>query len=128
MTGEPWGIEVDRGGKGRDVQLVGAQVGSFKAAPRLAGQPILDVSQEVQQFGAAAHVIGVYIDKFVMDVEQIVQQLLTTPLRAIAQQWPDQPVVIVIDGLDEAQDYSNPQQTILKLLPDGDLLANVLIL
>jgi hypothetical protein len=80
MNWEDWGIHVSQEVKQLEGLLVGAKVESFEAAPRPADRPVLAVEQEITRFGPAARVVGVYIDKFVMDVEQIVRQLLTTPL------------------------------------------------
>ncbi|MCZ7567019.1 MAG: hypothetical protein M5U01_00265 [Ardenticatenaceae bacterium] len=125
MDWPAWGITISQNVKELDGLLVGAQVGEFRAKPRPPDRPVLTVNQEVKRFGPAAQAIGVYIERFVLDVEQIVRQLLTTPLQAIANRWPEHQIVIVVDGLDEAEDYSSPQRTILKLLPNGSLPPNV---
>jgi WD40 repeat protein len=125
MNWDDWGINVSQEVKDLKGLLVGAEVEQFQASPRPAGKPKLSLEQEVEQFGPAARIIGIFIDKFVMDVEQIIQQLLTTPLRTIAERWPERQLVLVIDGLDEAENYSNPRHNILKLLPNGSLPANV---
>lgn len=125
MNWDDWGINVSQEVKDLKGLLVGAEVEQFQASPRPADSPKLTIEQEVEQFGPAARMIGVFIDKLIMDAEQIVQQLLTTPLRTIAERWPERQLVLVVDGLDEAEDYSTPQRNILKLLPTGSLPANV---
>lgn len=125
MDWESWGISVSQEVKELEGLLIGAKVGQFKATPRPADKPTLTVEQEVERFESAARIVGVYIEKFVMDVEQVVRQLLVTPLRAISERWPGEQVVLVVDGLDEAEDYSDPQGNILEMLPNGSLPANV---
>jgi hypothetical protein len=82
----------------------------------------------------ATHVIGVFIEKYVMDVKQIVLQLLFNPLRSVAERWPDRPLILVVDGLDEAADDPNPEVMtdypnskidIMNILTEVDLPANV---
>jgi tetratricopeptide (TPR) repeat protein len=125
MDWEAWGIHVSQQVRELDGLLVGADLTDFAALPRPADEPAVSVSQEVERFGPAAQAIGVYVEKFVMDVEQIVHQLLTTPLRKIGERWPEHQLVIVLDGLDEAEGHSNPQRSILAMLPGADLPDNV---
>src|SRR5262245_7037859 len=125
MDWEEWGISVIQEVKELQGLLAGAEVGTLRATPRPPGRPLLSVRQEVERFGPAAQVIGVYVEKFRMDVEQVVRQLLVKPLRAVALRRPKEPVVVVVDGLDEAEEYSNPRHNICKLLPDAELPANV---
>jgi len=125
MDWEHWGISVSQKIKDLNGLLIGADIESFNAAPRTVDKPILTVEQELQQFGQAAEVIGIYIEKFVMDIEQVVNQLVTMPLIKIGRQWPDQNIIVVVDGLDEVEDYSNSKQTILKNLPNAGLPPNV---
>lgn len=125
MHWENWGISVRQTVKNLDGLVVGARVNNFEAMPRLDNRPFLSVEQEAERFGPVAQVIGMYIEQFTIDVEQVVKQLVVTPLRSIATRWHREPLVVVVDGLDEATDYSNPQQNILKLLPVGDLPPNV---
>ncbi len=126
---ESWGIQVKQEvvQEVRDLQglLIGSAVEEFDAVPRPASRPVLTVAQEVEQFGAAARVVGVYIENFRIQPEQVVRQLLTVPLTRIAQRWPEHQVVLVVDGLDEAEGYSDPGRNILHLLPDGSLPSNV---
>lgn len=128
MNWDNWGIHVDQ--KVRDLQglLTGAEIDTFKAIPRATDRPRLSVEQEIEKFAPTAKVIGVYIEKFVMDVEQVVHQVLTTPLKTIAARWPEHQMVIVVDGLDEAEGYSDPQRNIFKMLPNGSLPVNVRLL
>lgn len=125
MDWEDWGIQVDQ--QVRDLQglLVGAKVRRYQAAPRPTGQARLSVKQELLHFGTAARTIGVYIEKFETDVKLIVHQLLTKPLRRIAERYPYEPVVIALDGLDEGEAAATPGYGILANLPDGDLPDNV---
>ena len=125
MDWESWGIHVSQSVRELDGLLVGAELDRFDAAPRTLDRPAVSVDQEAERFGLAAQAIGVYIDKFVMDVEQIVHQLLTTPLRMIGQRWPDHRLVIVLDGLDEADAYSSSRRNILTMLPGAGLPGNV---
>lgn len=125
MNWEEWGISVNQEVKELRGMLMGAKVESFKGAPRPIDKPKLTVKQEVEQFGQAAQIVGVYIEKFIMDVEQIVYQLLTVPLQTIAERWPEHQVVIIVDGLDEAEGYSDPSRNISKMLPNGSLPANI---
>lgn len=126
MDWESWGIEVRQ--EVRDLQglLVGQVLETFQAVPlRPADRPILTVDQEVERFGAVARVVGVYIENLQIDAEQVVHQLLTVPLMRIARHWPEHQVVLVVDGLDEAEGYSDPRRNIFRLLPDGELPSNV---
>jgi hypothetical protein len=126
MDWESWGdIHVEQEVKDLQGLLIGALVGTYQALPRPAGRPSLTVRQEVERFGEAARVVGVYIEKYVMDVEQVVRQLLTVPLQRICQRYPDHQVVLVVDGLDEAEGYSNPAANILRLLPAGEAPPHV---
>jgi tetratricopeptide (TPR) repeat protein len=125
MRWEDWGISVSQEVQELEGLLVGSKVRRYQATPRLAEKPNISVEQEVERFGAAGRVIGVYIEHLEMDVERIVRQLVTVPLQAIAERWPQHQVVVVIDGLDEAADYSNPQHNILALLPNEGLPSNV---
>jgi hypothetical protein len=125
MDWERWGIQADQNVRDLQGVLVGSQIERFEAIPRPAERPVVTVQQEVERFGAAARVVGVYVEQLVMDMEQIVQQVLLTPLRRIGERWPDQQVVLLVDGLDEAETYSDDQRNILALLPDGDLPPNV---
>jgi tetratricopeptide (TPR) repeat protein len=128
MDWDSWGIEVKQEVRELEGLLIGAQVETLQAVPRRADRPVLTVDQEVERYGPAGQMIGVYIEKYVMDVEQIVRQLLLVPLIKIAGQWPEQQVVLVVDGLDEAERYSDPRRSILKMLPDGGLPGNVRLL
>jgi hypothetical protein len=111
----------------RDLQglLIGAALDTFQAVPRPADRPVLTVEQEVKQFGPAARAVGVYIENLQMDPEQVVRQLLTGPLMRITRRWPQHQIVLVVDGLDEAEGYSDPRHNILHLLPDGSLPPQV---
>jgi hypothetical protein len=122
---EDWGISVSQTVKQLDGLLVGANTSLFQAAPRPSDRPLLTVEQEIERFGPVAQAIGVYIKEFRMDPEPVVRQLVTTPLTAVANRWPDSRVVVVVDALDEAEDYSSPNQSIFKLLPNAGLPANV---
>lgn len=122
---EDWGIHVSQKVKDLQGHLTGAEVGTFHALPRPVEQAVLTVEQEVEQYGPIAGVIGVYIEEFKVDVELVVRQLLTTPLTHVAERWPNDPLVIVLDGLDEAEGYSDPRGNILRMLPDGSLPPNV---
>jgi hypothetical protein len=124
MSWDDWGINVSQHVKDLQGLLMGAKVATFNAAPRNIGKPKLTVEQEIQQFGDVAQVVGVYIDKFVMDMPQIVRQLLIVPLENIGKRWPDHQVVIIIDGLDEASGYSDPHANILKIT-FGSLPKNI---
>jgi len=129
MDWEAWGIHVDQRVQGLEGLLTGAHIGTFQAQPRTEDHPLLTVQQEVERFGAAAQMVGVFIEKFVMDVEQVVRQLVAVPMRRICERYPDVQVVLVVDGLDEAEDYSNSATnikiSILRLLPGGEGPANV---
>ena len=125
MDWESWGLSVKQTVQDLQGTLVGANVERFNAVPRLSGGPLLTVEQEVLRSGPAARAIGVYVEQFVTSPEQVVRQLLLTPLERIARRWPDQQSVLVLDGLDEAPNISNPAQSIIALLPDGSLPANV---
>jgi hypothetical protein len=125
MKWEDWGISVRQEVKELEGLLKGAKIGRFKATPRPAEKPKISIEQEAERFGPAGQAIGVYIENFEMDIEQIVHQLVTVPLQTIAQRWPHHQVVIVVDGLDEAASYSNLQQNILGLLPHESLPTNV---
>ena len=125
MDWSEWGIQVDQ--QVRDLQglLVGARLAHFRAAPGLAGRPLISVQEEVLNFGAAARVIGVYIEKFDTDIKLIVRQLLTKPLRRIAERYPYEPMVVALDGLDEGEMAASPGYGILANLPAGNLPDNV---
>jgi len=125
MKWDDWGIQVNQSVRDLQGLLVGAKLGEFKAMPSRSDRPVLSIEQEVERFGPAASVVGVYIKKFSIDYEQVVRILLTEPLTRIAQRWPEQKLVVLVDGLDEAEGYSNPNRNILRLLPDGNLPANV---
>jgi WD40 repeat protein len=122
MSWEDWGISVRQEVKELQGLLVGAPVETFQGTPRPEGRPVLKVEQEVERFGWAAQAIGVYIENFRIDVAEVVSQLLLKPLRRVAQRWPDHQVVVVIDGLDEAEGYAGG---IAGLLPTADLPLNV---
>ncbi len=128
MDWESWGIKVEQHVKDLEGLLVGAEIGTLTVEPRAANRPMLTVTQEIERFGAAAQVVGVFVDKYVMDAEQVVRQLLTVPLQRIAGRFPDQQIIIVVDGLDEAEGYSNPQATILRLLPGAEAPVTVRLL
>jgi WD40 repeat protein len=128
MDWESWGIEVRQEVRNLQGLLIGSAVETFQAGPRPPDQPVLTVDQKIQRFGAAARVVGVYVKEFQIDPEQVVRQLLTVPLDRIARRWPEQPVVLVVDGLDEAEDYSDPRRNILHLLPNGSLPSNIRLL
>lgn len=125
MNWEDWGISVKIDIKKAEGLVMGAEVEEFKATPRLVDKPKLSVEEKIERFGAAAKAIGVYIHEFIMDVEQIVRQLLVAPLNNIAEQLPDQQVVIVLDGLDEATEYSDSSRNIMnivsKIKPHGNI-------
>jgi len=125
MNWEDWGIKVDIEVKKLKGLLTGARVDEFTATPRLADRPILSVKARVVRLGRLSKVIGVYIKELKMDVEPIVRFFLMTPLKNIAERYPDHQVVIVVDGLDEAKSYSEPERNILKMLPAGNLPQNV---
>lgn len=125
MNWEDWGISVNQEVKELHGLLIGAKVKNFKATPRPADKPKLTVEQKVEQFGQAAQMVGVYIEKYIMEVEHIVHQLLLVPLRNIAEKWPEHQVVIIVDALDEAEGYSDPRRNIFKMLPNGSLPANI---
>lgn len=125
MSWEDWGISVEQEVKELNGLLMGAKVEEFKATPRPFDKPKLTVEQKVRRFGPVAEVVGVYIEKLKMDVEQIVYQLLKTPLLNVAEKYPEHQVVIIVDGLDEAESYSNNKINIFKMLPNGELPNNV---
>lgn len=125
MSWEDWGISVKQDVQEVEGLLVGAKVREFKAVPRPADRPTLTVEQKAKRFGRVVEVIGVYIEEFKMDVEQVVRQLLMTPLRNIADHLPEHQVVVVVDGLDEAEYYSDPTRSILNMLPDGSLPSQI---
>jgi hypothetical protein len=60
MDWESWGIRVEQQVKELEGLLVGAQVGALHGLPRPADRPLLSVTQEVERFGPAAQVVGVY--------------------------------------------------------------------
>lgn len=121
MSWEDWGIYVEQEVKDLEGLLTGTEVKHFTAAK----QRKLTVKQEIDQFGQAAQAIGVYIETFEMQVEQVVHELLIKPLKKITERLPDRQVVIIVDGLDEAQAYSDPKNNIVKVLPNGSLSTNV---
>ncbi|NOR47143.1 MAG: hypothetical protein GQ533_03730 [Methanosarcinaceae archaeon] len=125
MNWEDWGISVNQEVKELRGLLIGVKVKNFKATPRPADKPKLTVEQKVEQFGQAAQMVGVYIEKYIMEVEHIVHQLLIVPLRNIAEKWPEHQVVLIVDALDEAEGYSDPSRNIFKMLPNGSLPANI---
>jgi len=125
MQWERWGIAIDQRVQHLEGRLIGAHIESLSATPALPDQPHMTLRQEAESFGAAAEVIGIYIEEFHADVEQIVQQLLIAPLRAIASRWPQRMVVIAVDGLDEADRYSNAESSILQMLPGAAVPDNV---
>ncbi len=125
MSWEDWGISVKQEVTELEGLLTAADVESFKATPRPADKPVLTVEQRTKRFGPAAAMIGVYIENFQIDVEGVVRQLLMIPLRNIAQRWPHVQIVVVVDGLDEAEYYSDPLRNIFKLLPNSSLPGNV---
>jgi hypothetical protein len=125
MDWDQWGIQVNQRVRELHGQLIGTHIENFNATLRPSDKPVLTVMQEVEKFGEAAELIGVYVETLVMDFEQIVQELLINPLRSIATRWPNHQVVIVVDGLDEAENYSDPRRNIFKLLQDSDLPQNV---
>ena len=127
MDWERWGIHVSQKVKDLEGLLIGVSAENFDAMPRPADQPAISVSEEIERFGPAAGAIGVYIENFRIDLERVVSQLLVEPLRAIANRWPGARVVIVIDGLDEAAEYS-AERNIFKVLPNGSLPSNVRLL
>ncbi|HWQ11222.1 MAG TPA: zinc-ribbon domain-containing protein [Roseiflexaceae bacterium] len=128
MRWEDWGIQVTQEVRELQGLLVGATVNRLTAAHRPADRPLLTVAQEAARFGPGARMIGVFVREWRTDIEQVVQQLLITPLRAIAERWPEQQVVLVIDGLDEAAEYSTPANSIVRFLPDGTLPGNIRLL
>lgn len=121
MSWEDWGIYVEQEVKDLKGLLTGAEIEHFTAT----GQRKLTVKQEIDRFGPVAQVIGVYIEKFEMQVEQVIHELLIKPLKKITEMLPDRQVVIIVDGLDEAQAYSDPKNNIIKMLPNGSLSTNV---
>lgn len=125
MDWESWGIEVDQRVKDLQGLLMGASVTDFEATPRPAGRPVLSVKEEVDRFGPAARIIGVYIENWNTSPEQVISQLLIIPLTRIASRFSEKQVVVVIDGLDEAQKFSEPERGILPLLPNAGLPGNV---
>lgn len=125
MDWESWGIRVDIEINELDGLLTGAELETFHAQPRPADRPVLAVKAEIERFGAAAGAIGVYIQEYHMDVEQIVHQLLAVPLERIAKRYPWHQIVIVVDGLDEAEGYSNAKANILRMLPGAEVPATV---
>jgi hypothetical protein len=116
MDWESWGIKIDQKIKSLDGFLTGAKIKEFKATPRFSEKPKLSIRQEIEQYNSAANIVGVYIEKWSADVEQVVRQLLKTPLSKIADKWPDINFVVAIDGLDEAKNYSSSDRTICKIL------------
>jgi hypothetical protein len=125
MDWESWGIRVEQRVRDLGGLLVGAKVGELRLRPGSASHPMLSVGQEVERFGPAAQVVGVYVDRMIMDPEQVVRQLVTIPLRRIAERDPDRQVVLIVDGLDEAEGYSTARANILRLLPGSETPANV---
>ena len=123
----PWdqfGIVVEQDVQNLEGRLTGADIGIFQAMPRPSNAPAIAVHQTVKQLGRAAQVIGVQVKEMKMDVEQVVQLLLVEPLKRLARRWPGDQVVVVIDGLDEAE-YSDPAHSIFRLLPGSELPDNV---
>lgn len=125
MNWEDWGIRVEQDVKELTGLMTGAHVKKFTVSPRPTDKPKLSIKEKVDRFGPLARIIGVYIDEIKMDPEPIVRQLLMTPLSKIAKRYPDHQVVVIVDGLDEAAEYSNTERDILKMLPDGNLPDNV---
>lgn len=125
MDWESWGIEVKQDVKDLKGSTIGAEVGIYDAVPRFSDRPLLDVEQKVARFDEAARVVGVYIDKFRIDVELVIRQLISVPLKRIGEKYPEKNIVVVVDGLDEVEEHSNQKHNIVKLLPDGGLPNNV---
>ena len=67
------------------------------------------------------------LDPYVLHLMRRHNVIPAEPLRAIANRWPGTRVVIVIDGLDEAAEYS-AERNIFKVLPNGSLPSNVRLL
>lgn len=125
MNWEDWGILVEQDVKELNGQMTGAHVKEFTVSPRPSDKPKLSIKEKVELLGPLARIIGVYIEEIQMDPEPIVRQLLMTPLSKVAKRYPDYQVVIIVDGLDEAAEYSNTERDILKMLPDSALPNNV---
>lgn len=125
MNWDYWGIDVKQNVKELEGLLIGAKIGKYKATPSLYNKAMLTVEQEVERYGSAAKVVGVYIAEWNTEIEQIVRVLLKTPLYNIAKKWPKDQFFVIIDGLDEATNYSCQDRTIFKMLPNGSLPSNI---
>jgi hypothetical protein len=99
MPWDEWGISVRQEVKDLQGTLIGARWESFTGPSGPAGRGVLEVDQVTEHLGEAAWMIGVSIEKFQIDYQEVVSQLVLSPLRRIATQWPEHQVVIVIDVL-----------------------------
>ena len=126
MDWEEWNIKVEQHAKDVIGCMVGAEVEEFNVKPCLSKRPNLTVEQEAERFLLAGKMIGVYIKKISMDIEQVVRQLLKVPLSKIGKKWPDINFVVIVDGLEEAKCYSCSDRTIYKMLQNScDLPSNI---
>ena len=125
MDWESQGIEVMQNVKNLKGILIGAEIGKLKATPWFYKKPMIRVEQEVEQYWSGAVQVGVIIREFIMDIEQIVNVLLKTPLENVAKINPGQQFLVLIDGLDEAIEYSEKNRNICEMLPNGSLPKNV---
>jgi hypothetical protein len=126
MNWEDFGIEVDINVKNLQDLHVGAHVGEFTATAQIGDRAKLSVREELERCDRAAMTVGVYVENLSLDYVQKVRQLLTTPLRNIAEKYPDRQLAVILDGVDEAEIYSGADdRTIIKMLPDGGLPPNV---
>jgi hypothetical protein len=124
---EEWGIQVSQSVRQLDGLLVGARVKTYDATPVPRLRPRIAVDQKWDRMGQAAQAIGVFVEKLHMDPEPVIRHLLVRPLQRIAAdpRFRHHQVVIVVDALDEAVTYSNPEHNLLSLWPDGSLPDNV---
>jgi hypothetical protein len=105
MSWDDWGIAVRQEVKDLKGRLIGAQIPDFHGMPHPAANPLVYVEQTVDRSAPVAEVIAVFIEKFQIDVKELMSELLLKPLGRIADRFPDRQLVLVIDGLDEADEY-----------------------
>lgn len=125
MDWDQWGIHIEQKVKSLSGLLVGARFDTFKLRSSVSENSRLTVDQEIEQYGEAGRAIGVYIDKFIMDVPEFINQLFVVPCRTIHRKLPEHQLVFLIDGLDEAEKDLRSGLSIADIIMNSELPDSV---
>lgn len=108
-------------------EVVGIEVEDYEAMPRPVGKPVLDGDVKAISPAPGATVIAVNVQRLNINPRNVLLYLFLEPLSKAAQQYPDQKLLVAIDGLDE-WNYSDCANDVGELLAEQILPSNVKVL